>query len=63
MYGGLVVESGAMKTWKLLTPEEYGAAGMPKGSYILQLSTAKETFAVVLTRQTNGEYRATQLAR
>jgi TonB family protein len=63
MYGALVVESGPMKTWKLLTPEEYGASGMPKGTYILQLSTQKETFAVVLVRQTNGEYRATQIAR
>jgi len=62
MYSGLVVESGAMKNWKLLTPAEYGP-GLPEGNFVLRLSTAKETFDVVLTRQKSGEYRATQLAR
>ena len=62
MYSGLVVESGAMKDWKLLTPAEYGG-GLPEGNFVLQLRTAKETFAVVLSRTNSGEYRATQLAR
>jgi TonB family protein len=65
MYSGLVVESGPMKDWKLLSPGEYssGGAALPEGNVVLQVRTAKETFAVVLTRTNSGEYRATQLAR
>jgi TonB family protein len=65
MYSGLVVESGAMKDWKLLTPKEYtnGGAALPDGNLVLQVRTAKEAFAVVLTRTKSGDYRATQLAR
>jgi outer membrane biosynthesis protein TonB len=65
MYSGLVVESGAMKDWKLLTPKEYtsGGGALPEGNLVLQVRTAKEAFAVVLTRTKSGDYRATQLAR
>jgi hypothetical protein len=65
MYSGLVVESGPMKDWKLLTPNEYGGAGggLPEGDLVLQVRTAKEAFAVVLSRTKSGDYRATQLAR
>jgi TonB family protein len=65
MYAGLVVESGPMKDWKLLTPSEYtsGKGAMPEGNLVLQVRTAKESFAVVLTRTPSGDYRATQLAR
>jgi hypothetical protein len=65
MYAGLVVESGPTKDWKLLTPNEYasGNGALPEGNLVLQVRTAKEAFAVVLTRTTSGEYRATQLAR
>jgi len=65
MYSGLVVESGPMKDWKLLTPNEYssGSGGLPEGNLVLQVRTAKEAFAVVLTRTKSGDYRATQLAR
>lgn len=65
MYGGLVVETGPLKDWKLLTPEEYSSRGaaLPEGTVVLQVRTAKETFAVVLTRTKSGDYRATQLAR
>lgn len=65
MYSGLVVESGPMKDWKLLTPNEYasGSGALPEGNLVLQVRTAKETFAVVLTRTKSGDYRATQLAR
>jgi hypothetical protein len=62
MFSGLVVESGPMKDWKLLSPSEYGG-GLPEGSVVLQIRTAKESFAVVLTRTKSGDYRATQLAR
>jgi len=65
MYSGLVVESGPMKDYKLLTPKEYGNGNgtLPDGNLVLQVRTAKESFAVVLTRTKSGEYRATQLAR
>lgn len=65
MYSGLVVESGPMKDWKLLTPGEYGSGSgaLPEGNVVLQVRTAKESFAVVLTRTKSGDYRATQLAR
>lgn len=65
MYSGLVVESGPMKDWKLLAPSEYaeGGAALPEGNVVLRVSTAKERFAVVLSRTKSGDYRATQLAR
>ncbi|HEU4612804.1 MAG TPA: TonB family protein, partial [Kofleriaceae bacterium] len=64
MYGNLVVESGPLKDWKLLSPNEYSSsASLPEGNVVLQIRTAKESFAVVLTRTKSGDYRATQLAR
>ncbi len=64
MYAGLVVESGAMRDWKLLSPSEYTNGGsLPEGNFVLQVRTAKEAFALVLTRTKSGDYRATQLAR
>jgi hypothetical protein len=64
MYTGLVVESGAMKDWKLLSPNEYTNGGsLPEGNFVLQVRTAKEAFALVLTKTKSGDYRATQLAR
>ncbi len=62
MFSGLIVESGPMKDWKLLTASEYGG-GLPEGNLVLQIRTAKETFAVVLTRTKSGDYRASQIAR
>ena len=64
MFSGLVVESGPMKDWKLLSPNEYsGGGGLPEGNVVLQIRTAKESFAVVMTRTKSGDYRATQIAR
>ncbi len=67
MYEGLLVESGALKDWELLTPEAYakkvGApVELPEGS-LLMLIRAQETFAVVLVPTKSGEYRATTLVR
>jgi TonB family protein len=64
MYSGIVVESGALKDWKLLTPAEYAPnAGLPAGNFVLRVQTEKEAFAIVLTKTNSGDYRATQLAR
>jgi hypothetical protein len=64
MFSGLVVESGPMKDWKLLSTEEYApGSNMPAGNVVLRVTTAKEAFAVVLTKTKSGDYRATQLAR
>ena len=64
MFGNLIVESGPLKDWKLLSPNEYrGGGGLPDGNVVLQVRTTKEAFAIVLTRTKSGEYRATQLAR
>jgi TonB family protein len=65
MYSGLVVESGPMKDWKLMTPSEYtsGGGGMPEGNLVLRVHTEKATFAIVLTKTKSGDYRATQLSR
>ncbi|HEX3482529.1 MAG TPA: TonB family protein [Kofleriaceae bacterium] len=63
MFGGLVVESGRMKDWKLLTPAEAGVQGAPEGTFVLQVRTEKEAFSVILSRTPSGDYRATQLAR
>jgi hypothetical protein len=62
MFSGLIVESGPMKDWKLLTPAEYGG-GLGAGNVVLQVHTTKTAFAVVLTKSASGEWRATQLAR
>jgi TonB family protein len=62
MFSALIVESGPMRDWKLLTPGEYGG-GLPDGNLVLQIHTTKEAFAVVLTKTTSGDWRATQLAR
>ena len=62
MYSGLIVESGPLKDWKLLTPGEYGGQ-LPDGNLVLQVHTDKASFAIVLTKQAGGDWRATQLAR
>src|SRR4029077_5862522 len=47
MYSGLVVESGPIKDWKLLSAGEYSSGGtsLPHGNVVLQVRTAKESFA------------------
>ena len=68
LYTELIVESGAMRGWKLYTGEEYAAkvAGNVKlaaDRLVLVVTTAKGTFAVILAKLPSGEYRATQIAR
>jgi outer membrane biosynthesis protein TonB len=63
MYAGLLVESGPMKDYKLLTASEAGVQNAPDGTYVLQLRTAKAAFSIVWMRTKSGEYLATQIAR
>jgi len=65
MYSGLVVESGPLKSYKLLTPNEYAPdkGVLPEGNLMLEVYTAKAALTLVLTRTPSGDYRATQLVR
>ena len=64
MYSGLVVESGPMKDWKLLTPSEYGGGRLPDGQ---RRAAGADREGSLRGRAdadaTSGDYRATQLAR
>jgi TonB family protein len=67
VYEGLLVESGALKTWEVMTPGEYGKqTGSPvelaEGSLVLVVH-AKESFAIVMTKTKSGDYRATMVVR
>lgn len=67
VYEGLIVESGALESYEILTPSDYAAkSGSPvelaEGSLVL-LVHAKETFAVVMTPTKSGEFRATMVVR
>jgi TonB family protein len=62
VYKGLLVESGPLRDWKLMTAAEYGAQAAGD-SLVLQVRTSKETFAVVLARTNSGEFRAVQIVR
>lgn len=68
MYSGVLVESGALKDWQLLTAEEYAAKSITpiklgENDLVVVVRAAKQQFAVVLRRLGNGDYRAVQLAR
>ncbi|HTJ40468.1 MAG TPA: energy transducer TonB [Kofleriaceae bacterium] len=62
MYKGLIVESGPLRDWKLMTAAEYGAQAAGD-ALVLQVRTSKETFAVVLQKTNSGEFRAVQIVR
>lgn len=67
VYEGLIVESGALKAWEVMTPGEYSKeTGSPvelaEGSLVLVVK-AKETFAVVMIPTKSGEYRAQMVVR
>ena len=66
VYGALLVESGPMKDWKLLSPTAFTQkTGIPaqvdEGAMVLLLSAAKAKFGIVLTPTRSGEYRATEV--
>lgn len=67
MYKGLLVESGSLIDWKLLTPQEFAASGgtatLGDNMLVMIVKTSNGVFAVVLTKTPSGEFRATQLAR
>ncbi len=68
MYSGLLVESGALKEWKLLTAQEYQGSGgaalkLEDSDVVLVVRAASERFAIVLRRAAGGDYRATVLIR
>lgn len=68
MYSGLLVESGALKEWKLLTAQEYLGSGgaalkLEDTDVVLVVRATSERFAIVLRRAAGGDYRATVLIR
>ncbi len=68
VYEALLVETGPMREWKLLSPAEFTArTGVPAqvedGAMVLLLVAGKERFGVVLTPTRSGEYRATEILR
>ena len=68
VYEGLLVESGPLKDWKLVSPAEFTKhTGMPArvedGALVIAVITGKEKFGIVLTPTRSGEYRATQILR
>ena len=68
MYTGLVVESGKLREFKLVTGEEYGKKfGTPvelgDDGAILVVTTEKAMFALVLQKMRSGDWRVTQLVR
>jgi TonB family protein len=67
VYEALIVESGALRSWELMTADQYTKQmGVPvevaEGSLVL-LVAAKEVFAIVLVPTKSGQYRATSVIR
>jgi outer membrane biosynthesis protein TonB len=66
LYSGLLVESGPLKDWQLLTAKEYqqsSGTAAPDTDLVIAVRTGKERFAIVLSRTGSGDYRASQLLR
>ncbi len=67
LYTGLLVESGPLKDWQLLTAAEYaaksGGAQLGEGDLVLVVRAAKQQLAILLRRTGSGDYRASQLLR
>lgn len=67
MYTGVLVESGPLKDWQLVTAEEYAAKGgtlkLGENELAIMVKAAKQQFAIVLRKTPGGDYRATQMVR
>jgi hypothetical protein len=68
VYEGLLVESGPLKDWQLLSPREFrqregGGGTFGDGSLVIAIATSKERFGIVLTPTRSGEFRATHILR
>lgn len=69
VYGALLVESGPMTDWKLLSPNTFTqktgipVSGAADGAMVLMLQARKATFGVLLTPTRSGEYRVTEVLR
>jgi TonB family protein len=68
IYAGLVVESGKLKDWKLVSGDEYSKTfGTPvelgDDGAIMVIETEKATFALVMQKMRSGDFRVTQLVR
>ncbi len=68
VYEGLLVESGPLKDWKLVSADEFSKrTGVPAqlsdGALVIAVVTGKERFGIVLTPTRSGEFRATQILR
>jgi TonB family protein len=68
LYTGLVVESGKLKDWKLVSTDEYAKKfGTPinlgDDGAILVVTAEKGMFAIILQKMRSGDYRATHIIR
>jgi outer membrane biosynthesis protein TonB len=68
LYTELLVDTGAMRTWKLYTGDEYqklvpATVKLGDGKLVLVITTAKGSFAIVMTKQNDSKYRASQISR
>jgi outer membrane biosynthesis protein TonB len=68
VYEGLLVESGALKRFEVLSADAFVAkthiaVSAEPGAMVILVEAAKATFGVVLTPTRSGDYRATSIAR
>ena len=68
VYEGLIVETGKLTSWELLTADQYSKkVGTPLqmtgGALVLVVNAKSESFAVVLVPTKSGEYRAQAVVR
>ncbi len=66
MYEGVLVESGGLKRFEVMTAAAFTAklgVAVPSDAMVLLVEATKARFGVVLTRTRSGEFRATAIAR
>ncbi len=67
MYTGVLVESGPLKDWQLVTAAEYAAKGgthkLGDNELAIMVKATKQQFAIVLRKTPGGDYRAAQMVR